>query len=98
MPISLATGAPTIVVRRSAFERASLTRAAIDHALTLTDQEFRVERDLIAIGPIYDDEGLTALVRAFEGAGLEYYDDFFEMSGNWPEWLSLLSMSREPAQ
>ena len=93
MPISLTAGAPTIVVRRSAFERAHLTRAAIDQALTLTDEEFRVELDLIAIGPIYDDEGLVALVRAFEDAGLVYFDDFFEMSGNWPEWLSLLSMS-----
>ncbi len=95
MPISLTSGAPTIVIRREAFERAALTREAIDRALVLTDGEFRVERDLIAIGPIYDDDGLAALVRAFEDAGLTYFDDFFEMSGNWPDWLSLLSMSRE---
>ncbi len=94
MPITLAAGAPTIVVRRSAFERANLTRESIDRALVLTEDEFRVEQDLIAIGPIYDDAGLTALIQAFESAGLAYFDDFFEMSGNWPEWLSLLSMSR----
>ncbi|MDA1081947.1 MAG: hypothetical protein O2973_09775 [Gemmatimonadetes bacterium] len=95
MPIQLVSGAPTLVVRRSAFERAALTREAIDRALLLTDEEFRVERGLIAIGPIYEDDGLVALVRAFEDAGLTYFDDFFEMSGNWPEWLSLLSMARE---
>jgi hypothetical protein len=94
MPISLAAGAPTLMLRREAFERAGLTRASIDAALTLTDEEFRVERDLIAIGPIYADDGLTALIAAFEAAGLEYFDDFFELSGNWPEWLSLYSASR----
>jgi hypothetical protein len=94
MPIRLAAGAPTIVVRRNAFERSGVTRESVDRALTLTDEEFRVEHDLVAIGPIYDDGGLAALVEVFEAAGLEYFDDFFEMSGNWPEWLSLHAMSR----
>jgi hypothetical protein len=87
-------GAPTLMVRKEAFERAGLTRSAIDAALTLTDEEFRVERDLIAIGPIFSDEGLTMLIRAFEDAGLSYFEDFFEMSGNWPEWLTLYSAAR----
>lgn len=91
MPISLTNGAPTILVRRDAFERAGLSRASIDQALTLTDEEFRVERNLVAIGPIYSDDGLAALVQAFEDSGLVFYDDFFEMSGNWPDWLTLLS-------
>jgi hypothetical protein len=94
MPIPLTNNAPTLLVRREAFESAGLSRASIDQALTLTDDEFRVERDLVVIGPIYSDDGLTALVRAFEDSGLVYYDDFFEMSGNWPDWLSLLTASR----
>jgi len=94
MPLSLATGAPTVIVRREAFERVGLTRDAIDRALTLTAEEFRVERDVVAIGPIYNDDGLAALLRAFEDAGLAYFDDFFEMSGNWPDWLSFHVTSR----
>ena len=94
MPLTLVADAPTIMVRREAFERAGMTRASIDLALTLTDEEFRVERDLIAIGPIYADDGLAALISAFEAAGLAYFDDFFELSGNWPEWLSLFGMSK----
>lgn len=94
MPLPLTNNAPTLLVRREAFERVGLSRASIDQALTLTDDEFRVERDLVAIGPIYSDDGLTALVRAFEESGLVYYEDFFEMSGNWPDWLSLLAASR----
>lgn len=94
MPLTLTVGAPTLVIRRDAFERAGLSRASIDAALTLTDEEFRVERDLIAIGPVYADDGLTALVTAFEAAGLNYFDDFFELSGNWPEWLTVYAGSR----
>ncbi len=94
MPIRISGGAPTIVVRRQAFERAGFTRPAIDQALVLTDEEFRVEHELIAIGPIRNDDGLTMLLRDFENAGLVYFDDFFELSGNWPEWLSLYAMAR----
>lgn len=94
MPLPLSSGAPTILVKRSAFERAGITRAQIDQALTLTDEEFRVEHGLVAIGPIFDEDGFAALVEAFEAGGLVYFEDFFEMSGNWPEWLSVFTLSR----
>ena len=94
MPLSLPHGASTLLVRKDSFERAGLTRVQIDAALTLTDEEFRVERDLIAIGPVYEVEGLAALVESFEQHGLVYFDDFFEMTGNWPEWLSVFVLSR----
>ena len=25
----------------------------------------------------------------FEAAGLTYFDDYFELSGNWPTWIRL---------
>ncbi|MCC7002606.1 MAG: hypothetical protein IT357_10665 [Gemmatimonadaceae bacterium] len=91
MPIKLTHNAPTLLIRRDAFEGAALTREGIDAWLNLTPEEFRVEGSVIAIGPVYDDEGLQALVSAFEEKGLVYFDDFFEMSGNWPEWLSVFT-------
>ena len=94
MPLSITHGAPTILVQRTAFERAGITRGIIDTALQLTDEEFRVERDLVAIGPIHADDGLATLIEAFESAGLAYFEDFFELSGNWPEWLSVYSAAR----
>jgi hypothetical protein len=94
MPLPLSTGASTLVVKKAAFERSGITRVQIDKALTLTDEEFRVEHGLVAIGPIYDEEGFATLIEAFENAGLVYFDDFFEMSGNWPEWLSVFALSR----
>ncbi len=93
MPLSIAQGVPTLLFRRDAYERAGLTRAALDERLGLTDAEFRVEGDLVALGPIYDVEALGALVDELESNGLTYYDDFFELSGSWPEWLHVLASS-----
>lgn len=90
MPLQITTGSPTIVVRRAAFEQARLTRAAIDERYNLTPDEFRVERDLVAIGPLHGDD-VTGLVDALESAGLVYFDDFFELTGNWPDWISLFA-------
>lgn len=94
MPITLSAGAPTLLVRRSAFERAGLTRAALDERLNLTADEFRVEGALVAIGPLVGESALTSLIEELEGLGLEYFEDFFEMSGNWPDWLSLHALAR----
>jgi hypothetical protein len=32
---------------------------------------------------------LPELIADLEQNGLVYFDDFFELSGNWPEWLVL---------
>ena len=97
MPLPIAHGVPTLFFRRQAYEQAGLTRASLDARLGLTDAEFRVEGDLIALGPIYDIDSLGALVDELEATGLTYYDDFFELSGSWPEWLSVLARGSGPA-
>jgi len=92
MPISIAAGQPIVCIRRTAFEVAGLTRAALDERFNLTPDEFAVEAALIVIGPLANDELLTELIVTLESAGLTYFDDFFELSGNWPEWLRLYVM------
>lgn len=87
MPIHLSSGSPSILIRRSAFERVGLTRAQVDQRLSLTDEEFQVEGDLICVGPILETEGFDGFIEELEEAGLVHYDDFFDLSGNWPEWL-----------
>jgi hypothetical protein len=91
MAITIGTGAPTLFIRRAAYESSGLTRATLDERLGLTPDEFRVEGDLIALGPIYGEaaQELSAVIAELEGVGLAYFDDFFEMSGNWPDWLRL---------
>jgi hypothetical protein len=87
--LTVTQGVPTLFVRRLSYERVGLTRAALDERLGLTDAEFRVEGDLVALGPIYEVEALGTLVDELEALGLAYYEDFFELSGSWPEWLTL---------
>lgn len=94
MPIPVSAGRPTLFIRKAAFERAGLTRAALDERLNLTDEEFRLEGDLIAVGPIHDEDALGEVVAELEGMGLEYFEEFFELSGNWPEWLHLFAMAK----
>jgi hypothetical protein len=91
MPLTIAAGAPTLVIRREVYERTNLARSAIDTRLGLTADEFRVEGDLIAIGPVFDTEAFAGLLEELETLGLNYYDDFFELSGNWPAWISVLA-------
>ncbi len=97
MPISIPHDAPTLLIRKRAFEQHALSRADFDVTLHLTADEFRVEGDLVVIGPIYDGEALAAVIADLEGRGLVYFDDYFDLSGNWPEWLLVFAMAaREP--
>jgi hypothetical protein len=94
MALDIHRDAPTMMIRREAWERSGLTRAAIDQLFNLTPEEFRVEGGMIAIGPIFDDTHIELLISAFERAGLVYFEEFFELSGNWPEWLMVFAQAR----
>lgn len=98
MPIELAQNRGTILIRRSAFERAGLTRSAIDQRYNLTDEEFQVEEDLIVIGPLPSEDMLPEVIEDLEKNGLTYFDEFFDLSGNWPDWLMIYARSRERKQ
>jgi len=89
MPLELPHDRVIVLIRQTACERSGLTRTAIDERYNLTDEEFRVEDGLIALGPLPLDDILPELVEDLEASGLIYFDEFFELSGNWPDWLSL---------
>lgn len=89
MPLKLPDSRAVVLIRQSAFERNGLSREAIDASYNLTDEEFRVEDGLIALGPLPSDDMLPELVDDLEKSGLVYFEDFFELSGNWPDWLTL---------
>lgn len=91
MPLPISQGVPTLFLLRASYERSGLSRAVLDERLGLTDAEFRVEGGLVALGPIYDVDALGALVDELEQIGLVYYDDYFELSGSWPDWLAVFA-------
>jgi hypothetical protein len=89
MPLKVAATNSTVFIRRGAFDTARLQRAEIDGQFNLTDAEFRIEGELIAIGPLPSEDDVPLMVAYLEDRGLSYFDDFFELSGNWPEWLGV---------
>lgn len=83
-----------LVIRREAYERSGITRQSIDERLNLTPEEFRVDGRLVMIGPVPDDTAIRDILDDLETAGLVYFDDYFEFSGNWPSWIRLYVAER----
>lgn len=92
MALEVQLGAPTVFIRRAAYERAGLERATLDERLGLTAEELRVEGGVVAVGPVFGVD-VSDFIAELERAGLVYFDDFFELSGNWPQWLRLHASS-----
>ena len=92
MPVTVNAGRPIVLIRKSSYETAGLIRAQLDSRFNLTDEEFRVEGNLIVVGPLPSDDLVAPVVEYLENAGLVYFDDFFELSGNWPDWLHIYVM------
>ena len=94
MQQEIPSGQSALIIRRDAYERAGLTRAAIDARLNLTPDEFKADATMIYIGPLPDDVAIRGIIDELEEAGLVYFEDFFELSGNWPTWLRLFVAPR----
>jgi hypothetical protein len=97
MALELAHGHSIVLIRQSAFERSGITRSAIDERYNLTADEFRVVEGLVVLGPLPSDDILPQLIDDLEQSGLVYFDDFFDLTGNWPEWLILYARSAKTA-
>jgi hypothetical protein len=89
LPLKIDSGLPSILIRKERYESAGLVRADIDSQFNLTDQEFRVGDQLVVLGPLPSDEMIGPLTEYLESKNLSYFDDFFELSGNWPGWLQV---------
>jgi len=89
MPIELSHSQVVVLIRQTAFERAGITRKAIDERYRLTDEEFRVDSGLVVLGPLPSEDLLPDVNEEGENGGLVYVEDFYELSGNWPDWLTL---------
>ena len=83
-----------LFIKRDAYERSGLTREAIDRRLNLTADEFRVDGRMVVIGPLIDDTALREILDELEEVGLVYFDEYFELSGNWPSWIRLYVSDR----
>jgi hypothetical protein len=94
MAQEIPAGQSMLFIKRDAYERAGITRESIDRRLNLIADEFMVDGTLIVIGPIPDDAALREILDDLEEAGLSYFDEYFELSGNWPPWMRLFVSGR----
>src|SRR5436305_12647968 len=93
MPLELTHNRPVVLIRQAAFERSGISRRVLDERYNLTADEFQVEDGLVLVGPLPSDDLLSTLISDLEESGLVYFEDFFELSGNWQEWLALYARS-----
>src|SRR3954469_22193772 len=98
MPIELTHSRPVVLIRQAAFESSGILRSALDERYNLTADEFRAEDGLVLIGPLPSDDLLSTLISDLEESGLVYFEEFFELSGNWPDWLMLYARGQKGAQ
>ncbi|MGH7652667.1 MAG: hypothetical protein ACREMS_12610 [Gemmatimonadaceae bacterium] len=89
MPLELPHDRSVIIIRQDAYERSGISRVALDERFNLTPDEFQVQEALVVLGPLASDTMLTEMITELENNGLVYFDDFFELTGNWPDWLTL---------
>ena len=94
MAQEIPAGQSMLFIKRDAYERSGLTREAIDTRLNLTADEFRVDGRMVVIGPLTDDAALREILDELEDVGLVYFDEYFELSGNWPSWIRLYVSDR----
>jgi hypothetical protein len=89
MPLEVSRDRSVIMIRQDAYEKTGISRVALDERFNLTPDEFQVLEGLIVLGPLASDEMLTQMISELEENGLVYFEDFFELTGNWPDWLTL---------
>jgi hypothetical protein len=91
MPVRIGAQRPSILIRKERYENAGIVRADLDSRFNLTDDEFRVGDQLVVIGELPSDDLVGPMIEYLESKGLTYFDDFFELSGNWPDWLHIFA-------
>lgn len=89
MTAELSHDRSVIMIRQDAYENSGISRLALDERFNLTPDEFHAQDGLVVLGPLPSDEMLTEMISELEQNGLVYFDDFFELTGNWPSWLKI---------
>jgi hypothetical protein len=74
-----------MVVRLASLSERGITLEELLAALEAS-APFDINDEIASFGPHFGGEALGALVRRLSDLGLEYFDDFFESSGDFPKW------------
>ena len=79
------TGEYSIVVRLASLKKRGVPLSKLMAALGASEP-FDSNDEIASFGPHFGREALDTLVQRLSDLGLEYFDDFFEFSGDFPKW------------
>lgn len=74
-----------LVIRKDALRERGVSLEALLAAMK-TDAPLDSDDWLISFGPSFGQEALDGLIEELTSLGLQYFDDFIEVVGNYPEW------------
>jgi hypothetical protein len=77
-----------IVVRKQALQRIGVDKGKL-LALLEAVAPYDEDDDLISLGPHFGAEAADEGIRRLKNLGLEYPDDFFDLSADVPDWCGL---------
>jgi hypothetical protein len=77
-----------IVVRRRALARLNIDETKL-LSLMETEAAYDADPELISFGPHFGEEAAEEFVRRLKNLGLEYAEDFFQVSSEVPDWCGM---------
>ena len=74
-----------LIVRRSALAERQVDMRDLLNAME-TKEGLDGSNDLLSFGPHFGREALNTIIARLTNLGLVYFDDFFELCGDYPSW------------
>jgi len=74
-----------IIIRRESLNQLGVDIEALSRTLEF-DSPLDISDDLVSFGPCFGGEAADEFSRRLVGVGLNYVDDFFVFSGEFPAW------------
>lgn len=82
------TGEYGVIVRKAALTAKNISYSALFDAFE-TDVPLDGNDDLVSFGPSFGQEAMDEFVSRLQALGLVYFDDFFCIAYDLPEWCAL---------
>jgi len=77
-----------VIVRKAALATKGIAYGTLLHAFEV-EAPLDENDDLVSFGPSFGQEAMDEFISRLQALGLEYFDDFFCVACDFPEWCAL---------
>jgi hypothetical protein len=77
-----------IVIRRASLAEKNIDYSRVLQAMEVV-QPFDSNDDILSFGPSFGEEAMNGFISRLQALGLEYVDDFFNITYDLPSWCGL---------